>query len=145
MNIFFLFYFLPIPYLKFIYFDFAIVYTLDICKHLRPLYKMRHCFRCQGNTEFYCRECSIDLCSMCKEKHCIDLDSKDHEHVIYRNKVIYPSEQTACKNHPDSVYEMFCKLCAIPICALCVEHAQHENINILTALELIKKTTQQNN
>lgn len=82
---------------------------------------------------------------MCKEKHCIDLDSKDHELVIYRNKVIYPSEQTACKNHPDSVYEMFCKLCAIPIFALCVEHAQHENINILTALELIKKTTQQNN
>lgn len=112
---------------------------MDICKHLRPLYNMRHCSRCQGNTEFYCRECSIDLCSMCKEKHCIDLDSKDHEHVIYRNKVIYPSEQTACKNHPDYVYEMFCKLCAIPICALCVEHAQHENINILTALELKKR------
>lgn len=76
---------------------------------------------------------------MCKENHCINLDSKDHEVVNFRNKVIYPSEQAACEGHPDYVYEMFCKQCDIPICTHCREHAQHETVDILTAFELKKR------
>lgn len=112
---------------------------MDICENLRPFDKIQHCSRCQGNTEFYCRECSIDLCSMCKENHCINLDSKDHEVVNYRNKVINPPEQAACERHQDNVYETFCKQCKIPICVHCREHAQHETINILKAFEMKKK------
>lgn len=51
------------------------------------MFRIQHCSRCQGNTEFYCRECSIDLCSMCKENHCKNLESKEHRVVNYRNKV----------------------------------------------------------
>lgn len=73
---------------------------------------------------------------MCKENHCINLDSKDHEVVNFRNKVSYSSEQAACEGHPDYVYEMFCKQCDIPICIHCREHEQHETVDILTAFEL---------
>eukprot|EP00105_Crassostrea_gigas_P000217 XP_011411950.1 PREDICTED: uncharacterized protein LOC105317112 [Crassostrea gigas] len=97
---------------------------MDICENLRPLYRIQHCSRCQGNTEFYCRECCIDLCLICKENHCINLDSKDHEVVNYRNKVIYPSEQAACEIHTEYVDET---------------DAQHETLNILTAFELKKR------
>lgn len=74
------------------------------------MFRIRHCSRCQGNTEFYCRECSIDLCdlcSMCKENHCKNLESKEHRVVNYRNKVR--------------------------------EYTQHKTINTLTALELKKR------
>lgn len=112
---------------------------MDKRENLRPWYRIQQCSRCKGHTEFYCRECSIELCTMCKENHCIYLDSKDHEVVNYGKKVIYPSEQAACESHPDYVYEMFCKLCDIPICVHCREHAQHETINIHTGFELKKR------
>lgn len=39
--------------------------------------------------EFFCKECVIELCFMCKEKYCIDLDLKDYEVVVYWNKFIF--------------------------------------------------------
>lgn len=129
---------MPISYLNFIYFEVTVVNIMDICENLRLLYRIRHCSRCQGNTEFFCKECKSELCSMCKEKHCIDLDSKDHEVVVYRNKSISSSEQVACERYTAYGYKMFCKPCEIPLCVH-FRHAQHETTDIFTAFELKRK------
>jgi hypothetical protein len=50
--------------------------------------KVRQCLECQGDTEFYnyCNTCIRNLCVQCKEKHVMDLYTKHHEVVIYREK-----------------------------------------------------------
>ncbi|XP_056007787.1 uncharacterized protein LOC125666670 isoform X4 [Ostrea edulis] len=54
---------------------------------------VRHCSQCQGDTEFYCNTCKRDLCLQCKEKHVIDLHTKHHGVVIYREKFEYLPKQ----------------------------------------------------
>lgn len=43
---------------------------------------------CLGNAEFYCASCPCTLCLRCTDKHVYDLDTIDHEIMIYSEK--YP-------------------------------------------------------
>ncbi|XP_056007392.1 uncharacterized protein LOC125666144 isoform X2 [Ostrea edulis] len=56
-------------------------------------YKVWQCSQCQGDTEFYCNTCKRDLCLQCKEKHVIDLHTKHHDVVIYREKFEHLQKQ----------------------------------------------------
>ncbi|XP_056018198.1 uncharacterized protein LOC125682793 [Ostrea edulis] len=87
--------------------------------------KVRQCSQCQGDTEFYCNTCKRDLCLQCKEKHVIDLHTKHHDVVIYREKFKCVPINDDCFRHPGWKYEMFCEPCEIPVCFACSEHRTH--------------------
>ncbi|XP_062566310.1 uncharacterized protein LOC134228649, partial [Saccostrea cucullata] len=82
----------------------------------------RLCHQCQRDTEFYCNTCKIDLCLRCKEKHVINLDTGHHDVVIYREKYENLTKQETCEKHPNSICEMYCLSCEIPVCVRCEEH-----------------------
>ncbi|XP_056003831.1 uncharacterized protein LOC125662105 [Ostrea edulis] len=97
--------------------------------------KVRQCSQCQGDTEFYCNTCKRDLCLQCKEKHVIDLHTKHHDVVIYREKFNYIPRQEICVRHPDRFYEMFCQSCELSVCFRCLEHRKHQILDIRTAYQ----------
>lgn len=97
-----------------------------------PQCKIRRCFQCEGVTEYHCKVCTKDICTLCKEKHNLDLDTKNHEVMISQVTSTFSPRIETCKRHPDSVYKVVCKECKIPVCKECTEHKLHEKIDILT-------------
>ncbi|XP_062573648.1 uncharacterized protein LOC134235522 isoform X1 [Saccostrea cucullata] len=99
-------------------------------------FRVRQCFKCRGDTEFYCFMCRNDLCKRCKEMHTIDQDTIDHDIVIYREKFKI-SKQEFCERHPDEMYDTFCQTCKLPLCVQCryLEHIKHELIDIGNAYQ----------
>lgn len=87
-----------------------------------PLCKVRECFKCQGNTEYFCGLCSWDLCFQCAQNHTNDLKTKDHNIRIYRDKSNFICKQEICMRHHESVYKKYCESCQVPMCDLCSEH-----------------------
>lgn len=68
-------------FLKQVVFEaFYIMYTIN------GSYKVRQCSTCAGDTEYSCLSCPSDLCAECRENHIHDLDTIDHNVVIYRGK-----------------------------------------------------------
>ena len=57
--------------------------SMDISSHVN----VRECSQCQGDTEYYCRTCDLNLCLPCKTTHTIKLDTKDHHVTTYREKL----------------------------------------------------------
>ncbi|XP_061187027.1 uncharacterized protein LOC133195183 [Saccostrea echinata] len=92
--------------------------------------KVRQCFQCQGDTEFFCNICKHDLCLQCKERHVINLNTIYHDVVIYREKYEYIPKQETCVRHPDKMYEMYCQSCELPVCFQCKEHRKHRIADI---------------
>ncbi|XP_062610181.1 uncharacterized protein LOC134271961 [Saccostrea cucullata] len=105
--------------------------------------KERQCFQCQGDTEFYCNTCEYDLCLLCKERHVIDLDTKNHDVVIYREKYKYIYSQETCVKHPESIYIFFCYSCKLPFCFKCRGHVNHALMDIGTAYKMNRFTYRQ--
>ncbi|XP_061186337.1 uncharacterized protein LOC133194391 [Saccostrea echinata] len=97
--------------------------------------KIRRCFQCNGNTEFYCNTCNYDLCLQCKERHVFDLHTKCHDVVIYREKFEYIPIQENCVKHSEKIYEIFCTSCEEPLCFRCIERI-HELMDIRIAYKL---------
>lgn len=97
--------------------------------------KLRHCSQCEGVTEYHCKECAIDICALCKEKHNLDLDTKNHEVKIFQAKSNISPRKENCKRHPANVYKVVCDECKIPVCRECTEHRLHEKIDILTEVK----------
>lgn len=69
--------------------------------------KVLLCHQCQGDTEFYCRSCMVDLCVLCKEKHVADLSTKGHNFMIYCEKIEYIITNKMCPKHTDIIYERY--------------------------------------
>lgn len=86
------------------------------------LCKVRECFKCQGNTEYFCGLCSLELCFQCAQNHTNDLKTKDHNLKIYRDKFNFICKQEICMRHHESVYKKYCESCQVPMCDLCSEH-----------------------
>lgn len=106
------------------------VYNLDNL-HANAQCKIRNCFQCEEVTEYHCKDCTRGICVNCKEEHNIDLDTKNHEVVIYPAKFAsFPRHETFEK-HPNNVYEMVCKECKTQFCLHCTEHRQHKKLYIL--------------
>lgn len=97
-----------------------------------PQCKIQYCFQCEGVTEYHCKVCTKDLCTLCKEKHNLDLDTKNHEVMISQVTSTFSPRIETCKRHPASVYKVVCEECKIPVCKECTEHKLHEKIDILT-------------
>ncbi|XP_062600406.1 uncharacterized protein LOC134262044 [Saccostrea cucullata] len=92
--------------------------------------RVRQCFQCQGDTEFYCNTCKHDLCLQCKEEHAINLNTIDHDLVIYQERYENIPKQETCVRHPDRMYEMYCSSCELPVCVQCEEHRKHRVLDI---------------
>lgn len=96
-------------------------------------YDVHQCWKCSGNTRYYCKSCLCDLCLYCKEKHFKDLTTIAHNVVTYRKKHAYTKTQENCAGHTTTFFEMYCDSCKVPVCCMCSEHRQHRLINIQNA------------
>lgn len=96
-------------------------------------YDVHQCWKCSGNTRYYCKSCLCDLCLYCKEKHFKDLTTIAHNVVTYRKKHTYTKTQENCARHTTTFFEMYCDSCKVPVCCMCSEHRQHRLINIQKA------------
>lgn len=94
-----------------------------------PQCKIQYCCQCEGVTEYHCKVCTKDLCTLCKEKHNLDLDTKNHEVMISQVTSTFSPRIETCKRHPASVYKVVCEECKIPVCKECTEHKLHEKID----------------
>jgi hypothetical protein len=97
--------------------------------------KVRHCFECLGDTEFYCNTCKQDLCVKCKEKHVLDLHTKIHDVVTYREKFNRFSTGEYCVRHSNEKYIMFCVQCNICVCNQCTDHRTHSLVVLRAAYQ----------
>lgn len=93
------------------------------------------CSLCQGDAEFNCETCKITLCFICKERHVVDLNTKTHRVIIYRERFRLIQKQDKCTRHPDMVYKRYCELCEFPLCSNCTEHRKHKIQNIKTTFK----------
>ena len=65
--------------------------------------RVKHCSLCQGDTEYYCYCCRLDLCIQCKKLHVIDLSTKNHEVTSYIERMKYPPKDESEEfGDPDS-------------------------------------------
>lgn len=106
-------------------------------KNLNPHVNVSQCSRahCQEHTEYYCLTCERNLCSTCKKKHSINLDTKEHNIKLYKYKNGNPRTREPCKKHPNQVYEKYCKVCDLPFCVDCTEHKEHNSQDVLFIYE----------
>lgn len=108
--------------------------------HANAQCKIRSCIQCEGVTEYHCKNCNKDMCVICKEKHNICLDTKNHEVVIYQAKSTSSTLHETCEKYPKNVNEMVCKECKPQFCKDCTEHGQHKKLDFLKEVE--KKRSQ---
>lgn len=93
------------------------------------------CSRCQGDTKYHCKTCGLNLCSLCKSKHNLSLDTENHNVVLYKYKDSIPFNHENCATHPDQIYELYCEPCNHPVCYFCKEHRTHRFQLLRTAYE----------
>lgn len=97
--------------------------------------RVRTCSECQGDAEYFCKSHGCDICTECSvenESRSNNLKTKDHDLIVYRNKLCINLYQEICKRHPQSVYENFCEFCELPICSQCKGHETHKQSDIKT-------------
>lgn len=101
--------------------------------------RVRQCLMCQGDTEYFCVSCPLDLCNQCKERHLQDLKTIDHTVEDYQEKFKYVQKQKICVLHPDRVYGNFCELCDRSGRFLCTDQRQYTTPYIKNETELQKQ------
>ena len=101
-------------------------------KNISPYASVCQCSQCQGDTEYHCKTCELNLCPPCKRTHTMSLDTNNHDVTLYREKfsAFYINEY--CASHPDQLYEMYCETCTLPVCFHCRKHRHHKLENIKT-------------
>ena len=80
----------------------------DICKEKSIANSFNHVF-------YYCQNCKMNICILCKEDH-----DKNHSIIKYEQKNYF------CPKHNDSYYK-YCKDCKQNLCMLC--NQEHKNHN----------------
>lgn len=96
-------------------------------------YRIRHCFKCEDDAEFYCASCPCNMCFLCKERHAVGIHTKDHVVMIYREKFNHIPLKETCVRHPGTVYGMYCEYCKSSLCHFCKKlpkHKKHKNQHI---------------
>ena len=104
---------------------------------------VRQCSRCQGDTEYHCRTCDLNLCPPCKWIHTISLGTKDHNVTLYREKFNSSYKREMCVKHPGQIYEMYCEVSDLPVCFHCVEDSQKELRNVKAVYEMKRKQNEE--
>ncbi|XP_056004133.1 uncharacterized protein LOC125661055 isoform X2 [Ostrea edulis] len=79
---------------------------------------------------------TLGISTKCKEKHVIDLHTKHHDVVIYREKFDYIPRQEICVRHPDRFCEMFCQSCELSVYFRYLEHRQHQIQDFRTVYQI---------
>lgn len=97
--------------------------------------KAHQCSLCKDDTEFNCETCKLNLCFHCKERHVVDLNSKYHRVIIYRERFRFIQKHDECTRHPGMVYNRYCELCDLPLCSNCTEHRKHKIQTIKTTFK----------
>lgn len=92
---------------------------------------VKPCEQCQGDTEYCCKTCGLNICPLCKSKHNISIDTKHHDVVPYKFKNNFLYKPKMCVTHPGQLYELYCEPCDLPVCYFCKEHRTHK-VQILT-------------
>ena len=70
-----------------------------------------------NNRIYYCLNCNINICTICKLKH-------DKEHKI----INYDDKNYICNKHYEN-YTKYCKECKLNLCMICEkEHLNHKSI-----------------
>lgn len=106
-----------------------------------PIYKIRLCHECSGDTEYICEQCECELCSDCKVRHTTDPKTMAHKVKVYHLKFNFISKQGFCMKHPGKVYSWYCERCKLPICPDCVGHKKQRKLDLPFVLN--KKRQQQ--
>lgn len=102
---------------------------------INTMVRVRQCNVCLNDTEFHCFTCEQNLCLPCKTIHNMNLHTRDHKVLLYRNKCNPRLKHEPCEKHPNQAYDMFCEYCNYPICPHCEEHSNHTLICISKAYE----------
>lgn len=89
--------------------------------------RVRQCFKCSEDAEFFCVYCSCNMCFQCEEKHAYDLKTIDHNVKIYRDKFNCIVKEEVCLRHSNMFYIKYCKLCQLPFCYHCRKHKNTGN------------------
>lgn len=100
--------------------------------------RVRTCSECQGDAEYFCKSHGCDICTECSlenERGSNNSETKDHDLIVYRNKLCINLYQEICKRHPQSVYEHFCEVCVLPFCSQCKGHETHKQSDLKTGLK----------
>ena len=100
---------------------------------------VKQCSLCQGDTEYHCRTCNLNLCPPCKRIHTISLDTKDHNVTLYRERFSSFYKNETCATHPGQVYETYCETCDLPVCLHCRKHTHHKLLGIRTVYDDTRK------
>ncbi|XP_062611194.1 uncharacterized protein LOC134273041 [Saccostrea cucullata] len=87
--------------------------------------KVRQCSQCQGDTEFYCYMCQLDLCLQCKERHVTKSETKYHKIVFYITRHRSKNLTVQCKVWQcfqcQGDTEFYCNTCKHDLCLQCKE------------------------
>lgn len=98
-----------------------------------PQCRIRHCYLCPRDTQFFCLTCNNEMCFSCKKTHVQNLKTLDHNVVLYQNKSNTIARQEICSIHSKNTYEKFCKHCELPVCFKCIEHIKHKKNQLRSA------------
>lgn len=111
-------------------------------------YRVRTCFKCLEDTQFFCITCNNEMCPQCKLLHVEDIDSMKHDLVLYKDKTNDQLKQELCSNHPNKVLSFYCEQCQAPLCKSCYsmfkrlscEHVAH---NVVKLQKMYERRRQQ--
>lgn len=101
---------------------------------------VKRCSLCDGELEYYCHVCELDLCCQCMENH---LYTFGHYVTNYKGKFADNNKKENCMLHPDEELNSYCNTCDIPFCMKCEKckkHVNHKTENILTAVKDLSGT-----
>lgn len=86
------------------------------------IFSVRHCSKCQRDTEYFCESCSCDLCPLCKDSHVQNLKTIDHSVILYRGKLKFIRNQTKIQRRQDSLYGKYVTISRFSEFADSIEH-----------------------
>lgn len=89
-------------------------------------YIVRTCALCPADTEYFCLSCSFNLCLQCKEYHVFDLETIDHNVVIYRSQYNFISKEDIIAKPIDKTYGKHCEHCLLPACDNCNDNIEQK-------------------
>lgn len=95
------------------------------------IYKVYECFKCPGDTEYYCVTCKCDMCPLCKETHVQNLKTTDHYVVLYSEKLDYIEKEN--KRHPSKIFRKYCETCQVTLSYHSRRHRGHITLDVRRA------------
>lgn len=97
------------------------------------IYKVYECFKCPGDTKYYCVTCKCDMCPLCKETHVQNLKTTDHYVVLYSEKLDYIQKKN--KRYPSKSFRKYCEDCQVTFSYHSWKHRGHITLDVRGAYD----------